>query len=92
MPSIKLLTRLRIVIGLERGSECYCGDDPFPIDGYSHLKLDDESCQTHLCPGENYLYCGGNDAISLYSTGIKKSIFILNSNYSTKMSKQLQIN
>ncbi|CAD5222825.1 unnamed protein product [Bursaphelenchus okinawaensis] len=54
--------------GVEYGSECFCGNDIDIID----LKPDANSsiCEEYRCPGNEKQFCGGFNAISLYSTGV----------------------
>lgn len=50
--------------GTEYGDECYCGNDISQL-----VSLSSSSCQ-YTCAGWSSQYCGGSNALSLYSTAL----------------------
>lgn len=53
------------VAGVEFQNECFCGDTVRNA-SVTH----DSYCRQYLCSDSSALYCGGHEAIAVYSTGI----------------------
>uniref|UniRef100_A0A915DZY9 protein xylosyltransferase n=1 Tax=Ditylenchus dipsaci TaxID=166011 RepID=A0A915DZY9_9BILA len=56
-----------VYAGLEYSTECFCGNT---IENGQDQEIDNKHCQTYLCPNLSASYCGGFNAISVYSTGV----------------------